>query len=57
MIVSAHEGGKLIRYLKVEDSYKIQYSSACLKEKGGEVEDLRISKYSNQVIARAKDNQ
>ena len=47
MIASAHEGAKLMRYLKVQDSYKIEYSSACLREKEAEVQNLRISKYSN----------
>ena len=36
-----------MKYLKVLDSFEIEYSSGCLREKGLEVHDLRISKYSN----------
>ena len=38
MIIAAFEGGMILRFLKVKDSIKIQYTSYCLQQEGfGEV--------------------
>jgi hypothetical protein len=57
MIIAAFEGGKIMKYFKKQDSLKIQYSSDCLPQEGaGEVQNLRVSPYSNHFIVIAEEN-
>ena len=46
-----------MRFLNEQDSEEVKYSSSILQEKGKEVENIRISKYSNYFIAYGEDYQ
>ena len=42
MIVAAYENGKIMRYLKEQDS-EAKYASSTLQEEGTEVSNIRIA--------------